>query len=82
MVRLDQDSKDVLSRAADLRQVSVSDYVRLVTVAQARKEVAASNERTICMTPEEQLAFWEALGETPRLTRAQKKLARLMQGKT
>ena len=61
MVRLDQDSKDLLARAAELRRISVSDYVRQVTVSQARKEVGAAGEQTISMTPDEQLAFWIAL---------------------
>ncbi len=34
MVRLDDESKAYLSRAAELRRISVSDYVREVTVAQ------------------------------------------------
>ncbi len=42
MVRLDADSKDAIARAAELRGISVSDYVRQVTVAQARKEVGAA----------------------------------------
>ena len=73
MVRLDEESRDYLARAADLRRVSVSDYVRTVTVAQARKEVLASREQTIALTPEEQLAFWTALSEAPKLTPAQKR---------
>ncbi len=34
MVRLDEDSKACLVQAAELRRVSLSDYVRTVTVAQ------------------------------------------------
>ena len=41
MVRLDEAGKSALSRAAELRGISVSDYVRTVTVPQARKEVDA-----------------------------------------
>lgn len=67
MVRLDQDSKQLLVRAAELRRISVSDYVRQVTVAQARKEVAAAAEHTIALTPDEQLAFWTALSEPATL---------------
>lgn len=78
MVRLDEDSKSVLVRAAQLRRVSVSDYVRTVTVAQARKEVQAAGEQTLAMTPEEQLAFWTALDREAPLTEPQKKLGRLM----
>ena len=36
MVRLDKESKQCLAEAANLRHVSVSDYVRTVTVPQAR----------------------------------------------
>lgn len=80
MVRLDEDSKAVLSQAAGLRQVSVSDYVRTVTVAQARREVQASREQTISLTPDEQLAFWQALNEPVKLTDAQRRLGAIMRG--
>jgi uncharacterized protein (DUF1778 family) len=82
MVRLDADSKDVLARAAGLRGISVSDYVRQITVAQARKEVEAAESQTIAMTPEEQLAFWTALNTPVKLTAAQKKLGKLMRGES
>jgi uncharacterized protein (DUF1778 family) len=82
MVRLDEESKTLLSQAAGLRRISVSDYVRTVTVAQARKEVLASREQIISLTPEEQLAFWTALSETPKLTPAQKRLAKVMRGES
>lgn len=80
MVRLDNASKDYLAQAAELRRISVSDYVRTVTVAQARKEVLAAREHTISLTPEEQLAFWNALNETPKLTDAQQTLGAAMRG--
>jgi uncharacterized protein (DUF1778 family) len=80
MVRLDEESKSCLAQAAALRQISVSDYVRSVTVAQARREVQAARAQTIALTPEEQLAFWKALQEPPQLTPAQKRLAKLMRG--
>jgi uncharacterized protein (DUF1778 family) len=78
MVRLDEDSKSVLARAAELRRISVSDYVREVTVAQARKEVSAADERVLLLTPDEQLAFWNALNAPVKLTPAQRKLGKLM----
>ena len=81
MVRLDEDSKRAVVRAAELRGISISDYVRTVTVAQARREVTAADERTIVLTPEEQLTFWQALQAPAKLTPAQKKLAALMRGK-
>ncbi len=80
MVRLDAASKRVLAEAARLRRISVSDYVRMTTVAQARKEVLAARDQTISLTPEEQLAFWKALKETPRLTAAQRRLGTIMRG--
>jgi uncharacterized protein (DUF1778 family) len=80
MVRLDEASKSVLTQAAELRRISVSDYVRTVTVAQARKEVRAAGDQVLALTPNEQLAFWTALLEPPRLTKRQKELGRLMRG--
>src|SRR5947209_8667810 len=82
MVRLDDESKEFLARAAELRRISLSDYVRAVTVAQARREVLAAREQTSCLTPEEQLAFWSALNATPKLTEAQRQLGVLMRGES
>jgi uncharacterized protein (DUF1778 family) len=69
-----------LSQAAELRRVSVSDYVRLVAVAQARREVSAAREGIIGLSASEQLTFWNALNTFPRLTEAQRRLGRLMRG--
>jgi uncharacterized protein (DUF1778 family) len=80
MVRLDEESKAFLAQAAELRRISVSDYVRTVTVAQARREVSAAQELTLALTPEEQLAFWNALNAPPKLTAAQRRLGALMRG--
>ncbi len=80
MVRLDEESKQFLSQAADLRQISISDYVRTVTVPQARKEVRAAREKVITLTPEEQLSFWTALNEAPMLSAAQRRLGAVMRG--
>lgn len=80
MVRLDAASKAFLAKAAGLRGISVSDYVRTVAVSRARQEVLAARDRTIALTPEEQRAFWEALNETPKLTAAQRRLGSAMRG--
>jgi uncharacterized protein (DUF1778 family) len=80
MVRPDPQSEACVAEAARLRRISVSDYVRTVTVAQARREVAAAREPLIALAPDEQLAFWNALNETPRLTAAQRRLGAVMQG--
>lgn len=82
MVRLGDDDKTCLAQAAKLRRISVSDYVRTVTIAQARREVDSAREQIIALTPEEQLAFWNALNETPRLTEAQQELGRVMRGQS
>ena len=80
MVRLDAESKACLTEAAELRRISVSDYVRAVTIAQARREVLAAREQTIVLSPDEQLAFWKALSEPAKLTDAQRRLASVMRG--
>jgi uncharacterized protein (DUF1778 family) len=81
MVRLDDESKSFLAQAAQLRRISVSDYVRTVTVAQARKEVLAAREQIVALAPAEQLAFWTALNDVPFLTDAQRWLATTMRGR-
>ena len=80
MVRRDEASRALLAEAAELRRISVSDYVRTVTLAQAEREVQASRERIIRLSPAGQLAFWNALNETPQLTKAQRRLGALMRG--
>ena len=80
MVRLDEESKSCLAKAAELRRVSISDYVRMVTVAQARREVSQAEQATISLTPDEQRAFWNALNTPPKLSDAQRDLGRTMRG--
>ena len=79
-VRLDPDSKSFVARAAEMRHVSVSDYVRSVVVAQARSEIQAAEQQVILLTPAEQQEFWQALQEPTALTRAQQSLGALMRG--
>lgn len=80
MVRLDDDSKQCISEAARLRGISLSDYVRTVTVSQARREVLAARDQSLVLTPEEQLAFWNALNTPAPLTEPQRRLGSLMRG--
>ena len=82
MVRLDAQSKSFLAEAAGLRQMSISDYVRTVTIAQAKREVEAAQDQTIALSPTEQLAFWNALQEPAKLTPAQKRLGAKMRGES
>ena len=80
MVRLDGESKRSLEDAAKLRRISVSDYVRIVTVPQAEREVHAAGANVMRLSPEEQLALWTALSEPPKLTASQRKLGAIMRG--
>ena len=80
MIRLDPASKTCVARAAELRHISVSDYVRSVVVAQAQREVQAAEKQLIALTPSEQLAFWRALQEPVVLTQGQEDLGALMHG--
>jgi uncharacterized protein (DUF1778 family) len=80
VVRLDKESKALLKKAAELRGISVSDFVRIVTVEQARREVEGAKNNSIVMKPEEQLAFWNALNEPTPLTDAQRRLGATMRG--
>jgi uncharacterized protein (DUF1778 family) len=81
MVRLDDECKTVIAQAAGLRRTSISDYVRTITVAQARREVESACNQTIALSPDEQLKFWQALQAPPKLTPAQKRLGALIRGK-
>ncbi len=80
VVRIDDDGKLLLTQAAELRGISVSDYVRTVMVSQARREIGAASQQTMTLTPDEQLQFWTALQQEPRLTSAQCKLSAVMRG--
>jgi hypothetical protein len=40
--------------------------------------VLAAREQVFCLSPEEQLAFWNALNASPVLTEAQRRLGSLM----
>ena len=80
MVRLDKQSKSLIAKAAELRRISMSDYVRIVTVPQARREVNEAENNVIALSPDEQLVFWQALQSPPVITTSQKKLAAVMRG--
>lgn len=81
MVRLEPAVKKRIVRAAELRHVSISDYVRSVVVAQADREIEMARASTVVMTASEQHAFWQALHQPVKLTKRQKRLGRLMQGR-
>ncbi len=51
MVRLDEASKASVAKAAKLRHISISDYVRSVIVTQAEKELQEAEQRGIALRP-------------------------------
>jgi uncharacterized protein (DUF1778 family) len=80
MIRVDRASKGIIAKAARLRGVSTSDYVRTVVVTEARREVKESESQTLTLSPQDQLAFWQALHAPQPLTKRQRELGRLMRG--
>jgi uncharacterized protein (DUF1778 family) len=80
MLWLDAESQHALAAAAELRRISISDYVRTVAVSQARREVASSHNCSIRLTPEEQFALWKSLQAPAKLTPAQTRLGSIMRG--
>ena len=78
--RLDQKSKETITQAARLRHVGLSDYVRLVLVSTAKREVEQAKTQVLQMTADEQERFWMALQAPANLTKNQRKLGNIMQG--
>lgn len=78
--RLSPEDKRAIQQAAALRRLAVSEYLRQVLVPMARREVASAEQQVIELSPEEQLTLWQALEAPARLTRAQKRLAKIMKG--
>jgi uncharacterized protein (DUF1778 family) len=78
--RLDPKSKQTIAQAAKLRQVGLSDYVRLVLVSTAKREIEQAKNHVLQMTADEQERFWTALQATVKLTKNQHKLGKVMQG--
>lgn len=78
--RLDPKSKQTIVQAAKLRNVGLSDYVRLVLVSTAKREVEQAKNQVLQMTADEQEQFWKALQAPVKLTKNQRKLGKIMQG--
>ncbi|MFZ5572158.1 MAG: DUF1778 domain-containing protein [Thermodesulfobacteriota bacterium] len=79
-VRLDSRSKHIVTQAAKLRHVGLSDYVRLVLVPTANREVEQAKNQVLQMTADEQERFWLALQATGKPTKAQQRLGEIMRG--
>ncbi len=78
--RLDPKSKQTVAQAAKLRHVGLSDYIRLVLVPTAKREVEQAKNQVLQMTADEQERFWMALQAPEKLTKAQRKLGKIMRG--
>jgi len=78
--RIQPENKEIIVKAAKLRDIPLSDYIRSVTLEQARKEVASQENLILQLTAEEQLNFWQAIDNEPVLTKKQKELGKLMKG--
>jgi len=81
-VRIQPKNKEIIVKAAKLRGIPVSDYLRSVVLGQARKEITIKDDYALQLTAEEQLSFWQAIDKEPALTHKQKELGKLMRGKT
>ena len=79
-MRLNKAGKEAIVRAAALRRISISDYIRAVLVKQAERETTASERRLLALSPAEQLELWTALHAPVKLTARQRRLGRLMRG--
>ena len=78
--RLDPKIKQAVEEAAKLRNVGLSDYIRLVLVPTAKREVEQAKHQVLQMTADEQERFWLALEAPAKPTKAQRKLAKIMRG--
>lgn len=78
--RLDPESKQTVVQAAKLRKVGLSDYIRLVLVPTAKREVEQAKNQVLQMTADEQERFWSALQAPAKPTKAQRKLGKIMRG--
>ncbi len=78
--RLDPQSKRAVEEAAKLRHVGLSDYIRIVLVPAAKREVAQAKNNVLQMTADEQERFWLALEAPGKPSKAQRELGKIMQG--
>lgn len=79
--RLDPASKKVIKQAAEQRHIGISDYVRLVLVPLAKKEVESAEHQVLQLSAPEQEEFWNALQAPSKPTKVQRRLGKIMQGK-
>ena len=78
LVRFDQGGKSLVLRAAGLRGLSLSDYVRTRILPLARQDVDEAETGVLRLAKQDQIAFWQALQHPPAPTRAQRALGKLV----
>jgi uncharacterized protein (DUF1778 family) len=78
LVRFDSGAKSLVLRAANLRGLSLSDYVRTRIVPLARQDVDEAETGVLRLARQDQIAFWQALQHPPAPTRAQRELGKLV----
>jgi uncharacterized protein (DUF1778 family) len=78
LVRFNRSAKSLVKQAADLRGLSISDYVRSRIVPLAKQDVDEAATGILRLPKEAQIAFWQALQHPPALTPAQRALGKLV----
>jgi len=73
--RLEPASKFIIKKAADLRGISQTDYLKAVLLPFAKREIAESGKGGLVLSENEQIEFWEALNQPVKLTESQKALS-------
>ena len=78
LVRFDSAGKSLVKRAAAIRGLSVSDYVRSRITTLARQDVEEADTGVLRLPREDQIAFWQALQNPPPPTDVQRELGALV----
>lgn len=78
LIRFDAKRKAKIRRAAELRGLSLSDYVRTRIVSIAERDLEEAQTGVLRLAREDQVALWRALQNPPPPTRAQRALGRLI----
>lgn len=78
LVRFDSAGKTLVKRAAAVRGLNVSDYVRSRIIVLAQQDVEEAETGVLRLPREDQIAFWQALQNPPPPTEAQLRLGALV----
>lgn len=77
--RLDPGSKSIIEKAAKLRGISQTDYLKAILIPFAKQEILEAENGGVKLSKIEQSEFWQALNEPVKLTINQKKLSQRIQ---